>query len=58
MSESEATVLIARLRRAKRRWKAIAIGLSFILAVFLVTTVLAVIVLAGWVYFPGAGFFL
>jgi hypothetical protein len=57
MSESESAVLIERLRRAKRRWKTVAIGLSLVLTVFLITTGLAVYVLAGKAYFPGAGFF-
>jgi hypothetical protein len=43
MSESESAVLIEQLRRAKGRWKAAAVGLSFVLAIFLVGTGYAVI---------------
>jgi predicted small secreted protein len=40
MPESESAVLIEKLQRARRRWKAIAIGLSVVLAILVTHTVM------------------
>jgi hypothetical protein len=57
MTEAESAVLIKRLRRAKRRWKALALTLSLVLTLFVAAIGLAFSFLGEVAYFPGIGFF-